>query len=154
MAVPMMTSHFDVPTVQFEGVKVALKQDKSGYLLTLSVHPDDIPEDLIRDFVGARYQVVMVRLNEDQTPYPREKKPRNGVVAAAGILCRDPMFWKWLKHLGEIETEDEASAVEALHRILGIDSRASLANPVTQEQYDLLRAEYNRWCFQQEEPPF
>ena len=30
-------------TLQFEGVKVALKQDKTGYVLTLSMHPDDIP---------------------------------------------------------------------------------------------------------------
>ena len=48
-------------TIQFEGIKVALKQDKTGYVLTLSMHPDDIPESLLRDFVGARYQVVMVR---------------------------------------------------------------------------------------------
>lgn len=149
-----MTSRSDIPTVQFEGVKVALKQDKSGYLLTLSVHPDDIPEELIRDFVGARYQVVMVRLNDDQTVYPRDRKPKNGVVAAAGILCRDPMFWKWLKELNEVQTEDEQSAIEALHRILGIESRSALVNPVTQEQYDLLRTEYNAWRFAQEEPPF
>ena len=31
-------------TIQFEGVKVALKQDKTGYVLTLSMHPDDIPD--------------------------------------------------------------------------------------------------------------
>jgi transposase len=45
-------------TLQFEGVKVALKQDKTGYVLNLSMHPDDVPEELLRDFVGARYQVV------------------------------------------------------------------------------------------------
>ena len=36
----------------------ALKQDKTGFVLTLNMHPDEIPEELLRDFVGARYQVV------------------------------------------------------------------------------------------------
>ena len=55
-------------TLQFESVKVALKQDKTGYVLTLCLHPDEIPEELLRDYVGARYQVVMVRLSTDETP--------------------------------------------------------------------------------------
>jgi len=150
----VMTSRSDVPTVQFEGIKTALKQDKSGYLLTLSLHPDDIPEELIRDFVGARYQVVMVRLNDDETVYPREKKVRNGVVSSAAILCKDPMFWRWLKSLNEVEIENEVTATEALHRILGIETRADLVIPAVQEQYDLLRTEYNLWRFNQDEPPF
>ena len=53
-------------TSQFEGVKVAIKQDKTGYVLTLSIHPDEIPDEVLRDFVGSRYQVVMVRLNTDE----------------------------------------------------------------------------------------
>ena len=48
-------------TSQFEAVKVAIKQDKTGYVLTLSIHPDEIPEEVMRDFVGARYQVVALR---------------------------------------------------------------------------------------------
>ena len=52
-------------TIKFEGVKTALKQTKDGYSLTLAVHPDDLPQDLMRDFVGARYMVVMVRLGDN-----------------------------------------------------------------------------------------
>jgi hypothetical protein len=58
-------------TSQFEAVKVAIKQDKTGYVLTLSIHPDEIPEEVMRDFVGARYQVVMVRLNGEEKPMNR-----------------------------------------------------------------------------------
>ncbi len=32
-------------TSQFEAVKVGLKQDSSGYILTLRIHPDEIPEE-------------------------------------------------------------------------------------------------------------
>jgi hypothetical protein len=33
-------------TLQFEAVKVALKQDKTGYVLTLCMHPDEIPDEI------------------------------------------------------------------------------------------------------------
>ena len=61
-------------TIQFEAIKVALKQDKSGYVLTLNVHPDEAPDALLRDFVGARYQVVMVRLNGNEEPMDRQEE--------------------------------------------------------------------------------
>lgn len=128
-------------TIQFEAIKVAMKQDKTGYILTLNIHPDEIPEDLMRDFVGARYQFVAVRLNSDETPYPR----RNGVVSAAGILCRSPNFWDWLVFLDEITEKTEAAAVDALHRIVGITSRADLAKPDAQERYDEMVVEFKRW---------
>ena len=51
-------------TIQFESVKAGLRQSKEGYMLTLSVHPDDLPDDLMRDFVGSRYMVVMVRVGQ------------------------------------------------------------------------------------------
>ena len=48
--------------LQFEAVKIALKQDKTGFVLTLNIHPDEIPDELMRDFVGARYGVAMARI--------------------------------------------------------------------------------------------
>ena len=32
-----------VKTLQFEAVKIAMKQDKTGIILTLNIHPDDLP---------------------------------------------------------------------------------------------------------------
>jgi hypothetical protein len=76
-------------TLQFEAVKVALKQDKTGYVLTLCMHPDEIPEDLLRDFVGARYQVVMVRLNGDDRPTDRQNEfAGDRATKIAGVLRR------------------------------------------------------------------
>ena len=94
-------------TIQFEGVKVALKQDKTGYVLTLSMHPDDIPEDLLRDFVGARYQVVMVRLDTHETPIDRQEEfASDRAIRISGMLCRDPKFWEYLFSKSEISTKD------------------------------------------------
>ena len=50
--------------LQFECRKVALKQDRTGYVLTLCMHPDEIPVELLRDFVGSRYMVAMAKLQE------------------------------------------------------------------------------------------
>ena len=41
-------------TSQFEAVKVGMKQDNSGYILTLRIHPDDVPNEIMRDFVGSK----------------------------------------------------------------------------------------------------
>jgi len=59
--------------IQFEAVKTALRQSKEGYVLSLAVHPDDLPGDLMRDFVGSRYVVVMVRLGDDEHTVPRSQ---------------------------------------------------------------------------------
>lgn len=145
-----MTFPSEVETCQFEAIKVAMKQDRSGYILTLSIHPDDVPDEILRDFVGARYQVVAVRLNDDQTPYPR----KNGVVAAAGILCRSTAFWDWLESLGEVTKKCEAQAVEALHRIVGINSRSELTTPERQTNFDSMVNEFKRWQKERGDPPF
>jgi hypothetical protein len=54
--------------LQFEARKVALKQDRTGYVLTLSLHPDEIPVELLRDFVGSRYACALVRIQDDESP--------------------------------------------------------------------------------------
>ena len=35
-------------TSQFEAVKVGMKQDNSGYILTLRIHPDEVPDEIMR----------------------------------------------------------------------------------------------------------
>jgi len=140
-------------TIQFEAVKLALKQDKNGYVLTLLMHPDEVPEEILRDFVGARYQVVAVRLNNDQTPYPRGAKEKpSGVVSAAGILCRNKRFWEWLMEIGEATEASEEQAVEAIHRMLGVKSRSELTRPDIQDQWDLMVKGY--WDWDAGHPPF
>jgi hypothetical protein len=47
--------------------------------------------------------------------------------------------------LDEITEKTEAAAVDALHRIVGITSRADLAKPEAQERYDEMVVEFKRW---------
>ncbi len=114
-------------TLNFEGIKLGLKQSKDGFVLTLAVHPDDIPDELMRDFVGSRYQVVMVRLGDDDQPLSREGEfPGDHAVKMAGILCRDPDFWRWLNDREMLMEKNEKACTEWLTSYLSIESRKEL----------------------------
>jgi hypothetical protein len=131
-------------TSQFEGKKVALKQTKDGIVMSLAIHPDDLPEELIRDFVGARYMVVMVRLNDDETPMQRE--PVNKHISVAGMLCRDPQFWDFLYEQGLLLETNEDAATEWLKAYLNIDSRRELKdNQEAQTALNKILREFKEW---------
>lgn len=135
---------FQVPTSSFEAVKIAMKQDRNGYILTLNVHPDEVPNEIMRDFVGARYQVVMVRLNEQGEPLDRNafRDP----VKAAGILCRDPQFAEYLFAQGQIEECSKEHATEWLKSECFIFSRAELRdNKLACSRLWQIEEEYLKW---------
>lgn len=134
-------------TLQFEGVKIALKQDKNGYVLTLGMHPDDVPEDLLRDFIGARYQVVMVRLNLTEEPLDRQQEfEGDRAVRIAGMLCRNPKFWGYLADQALILEASEAEATEYLRHYLEIQSRSELkTNDQARIRLDALYKEFQIW---------
>lgn len=133
-------------TLQFEGVKIALKQDKTGYVLTLNVHPDDVPIELLRDFVGARYQVVMVRLNGEEKPLDRSTEYARDPVRAAGILCREATFGQWLVERGEILEASESEVVTWLKSYLEVESRADLHNnSAATKRLWAIEQEYKSW---------
>jgi hypothetical protein len=131
---------------KFEGVKVALKQDRTGYILTLSVHPDEVPEEILRDFVGARYQVVMVRLTNEERPMVREQEHSGDMVRLAGILCRDPMFQRFLLEAGQTFDASEDIATAWLKQELNIKSRAELReNNAAATQLRIINQEFQAW---------
>lgn len=123
--------------MQFEARKVALKQDRTGFVLTMSVHPDEFPSELLRDFVGARYACVMVRINDDETPVVYKNR-----VQQAGMLCKNPNFQKFMN------TKGEDATAKALCDRLGVDSRTELnGNSLAQSLFDDLMAEFENEAF-------
>jgi hypothetical protein len=118
--------------LQFEVRKVALKQDRTGYILTLSLHPDEIPEELLRDFVGARYGCALVRIQDDESPTEYSNR-----VQQAGMLCRSEDFQNFF---GEL---DEASTASELCKRCGIGSRSELnGNKQAQQLFDDIVMEF------------
>jgi len=119
--------------LQFEARKVALKQDRTGFVLTLAIHPDECPEEILRDFVGARYGCALVRIQDDEsaTPY-------NNRVQKAAMLCKDSKFQDYLG----VDNEDDAAEVLCKH--CGIESRTELhGNAKAQQVFDSLIDRFN-----------
>ena len=134
-------------TIQFEGIKSSLRQTKDGYSLTLSVHPDDLPDDLMRDFVGSRYMVVMVRIGDNEQPLNRELEfPGDHAVKMAGMICRDPDFWAWLEEKFDVIVDSEKDCATWLSDFLNIQSRKELKeNEMVRNVFNKLRQEYLAW---------
>ena len=133
-------------TSQFEAVKVGLKQDNSGYILTLRIHPDEVPEEILRDFVGARYMAVLVRLNEEERPMNREAELAKDMVRISGMLCRDPQFWEFLSEAGGIIEKSEKEATEWLKDHLKVESRSDIAkSQVATEKMLGVKQEFTAW---------
>ena len=140
----------------FEAVQVALRKDKNGYNLVLCVHPDDVPVGLLRDRVGTRYGVAMVRINDQEEVdiKPTELEGKR-LVKSAIMSCKEPEFWEVLMneieesnhflmessyHLmtDDIDSEDKCS--KALKGFLNIESRKELAtNAMAQAKFKELR---------------
>jgi hypothetical protein len=126
--------------LQFEGLKIALKQDATGYVLTLKIHPDEIPNELLRDFIGARYMVAMARINDDETPVPI-----NNRVKRAALLCKDHNFQNYVNFLVGIPKTEQA-AVDFIYDICAIKSRTELnGNAHAQNQFDQMVKEFEEW---------
>ena len=134
-------------TIQFEGIKTSLRQTKDGYSLTLSVHPDDLPDDLMRDFVGSRYMVVMVRIGDNEQPMNRELEfPGDHAVKMAGMMCRDPDFWAWLESKFDVVVDSEKDCATWLSDFLNIQSRKELKeNEEVRNVFNKLRQEFLAW---------
>jgi ABC-type hemin transport system substrate-binding protein len=134
-------------TSQFEARKIALKQTKEGHVLNLAIHPDEIPEEILRDFVGARYMVVMVRLADTESPMVRgEEYAGARLVKQAGMICRDHKFWDYLHEEGLIFDKNEIVVVEWLCNYLDIVSRSELkTNQKAQNLFEKLNEEYKKW---------
>jgi len=123
-----------------------MKQDRTGYVLTLSIHPDEVPEEILRDFVGARYAVVMVRINGQEQPMNREQEHTRDIVQLAGILCRDTDFQKFLVETGIALDASESEAIDWMRNELGISSRAELKNnPDAAKHLLTINEEFKAW---------
>jgi hypothetical protein len=133
-------------TSQFEAVKVGIKQDNSGYILTLRIHPDDLPEEVMRDFVGSRYLTVMVRLNEEERPMNREQELAKDMVRVSGMLCRDPQFWAFLQESGNVIDKTEKEAMTWLKSYLKVESRADISkSQLAVEKMLGIKQEFASW---------
>jgi len=101
----------------------------------------------MRDFVGSRYQVVMVRLGDDDQPLSREGEfPGDHAVKMAGMLCRNQEFWRWLNDREMLMEKNEAACTEWLTSYLGIESRKELKTDAdARALFNQLKRSFDAW---------
>ena len=135
--------------INCEAVKVSLMHNKDGYLLRLAIQPDDIPVELLRAKVGTRYQLVMVEVNDDETPkVPARKRKGDRLVVSAGMLCKQQKFWDYMDYAGICsQPMSEQEAIHSLYHYLNIESRSELAHPgEARDMFDGLKGEFESWA--------
>ncbi len=126
-------------TLTFEAKKIKIVQDKNGHILTLAIHPSDVPEEIFRSWVGTRYQVVMVELDDEDQPVPvNAARAGERAIKTAGILCKDPNFQAWFGEEVKEFLADEEACAKALRNLLSIKSRKEF------KEDHLAREEFNR----------
>jgi len=138
----------------FEAVKTSMSQSKQGTILRLALHPNEVPPSLHTDWVGSRYMVAMVKLDDhDQPDISLEQRETERLIASAGMLCRNLDFAHYIYEQGLIEDYNaidddkrEEQVVHGLRTYLGIPSRADMkTNSQAREKFKSLSEEFTRW---------
>lgn len=113
--------------LHFEAVKVAVRQNKDGIYITLSIHPSEVPVDLMMAHAGTRYTVAMVEMDDHGQPVKgKDDEEGDRLVQSAGMLCRNTDFQKWLHAKGYIFEPTEQETVQFLREYLGVESRSDI----------------------------
>ena len=119
----------------FEAVKYVLRQSKDGIVLSLVLHPSDVPTPLLSDPIGSRYMVGMARFgDEEEIIEPESVREGKRMVTSAGALCRDSDFQKWMVDNGFSGEQTEEAAATSVKRLLKVKSRAELKENVGAQQ--------------------
>ena len=123
-----MNNNIRENSYKFECMFQSLRKTKEHISLTIAIHPNDVPRDLLADPIGARYMAVLVRVGDDEEIIPPPiQAAANRLVQSAGMLCREEKFQQWLVDSGCGDEISEESASKYLRRLLGINSRRQIA---------------------------
>lgn len=136
--------------------KDGLQQRQSGdWSLRFTVAGVEIDHRLVRAPMGARYQCVLVEINDDETPVDHQAVDRDkwrdlGPAKQAGMRCKEPIFWAFLRE-GRHQfhkVHDEESAAATVRNYCGVSSRSELGKPAFHQSRILwhgLDNEYQGW---------
>ena len=135
-----------------EALKIALKQEAEGILVTFRIQPEHLPAALLLGRIPSRWALAMVEIDDDEKPKPSpkkeaaDKKRQNANVMRAAILSEDPQFKTFLKQKYPKQWNANMGGPDTLRAVLGIDSRKKLAtDDEALLQWDRLQAEYEMW---------
>lgn len=65
---------------------------------------------------------------------------------AAALMCKKPVFWRFLAHRVQRRIRTEAHCIAALYQELGIKTRRELDDPARRESWVMLISAFNVWA--------
>ncbi len=51
--------------VEFDAIKIGYRQSKDGFVVSFSIHPNEMPMILANADIGSQWQITAVELDED-----------------------------------------------------------------------------------------
>jgi len=140
--------------INFEAVKTSMSQSKSGTILRIAIHPNDVPPSLHTDWVGSRYMVAMVKLDDEDKPeISDDQREKSNLVSSAAMLCRNYEFAQFMyeyEAMGTPPSNDEEAREEqtarALRFLLHVESRSELkTNDTAVRKFKMLQEGFLLW---------
>ncbi len=159
--------------IHCEMVKCAYRQSKDGIVVSMVVHPDEVPAGLATSKLGTRYMVALVQIGDDEMPVtrkeampdlqrpidpdarPQPSQPQAGAKRdwrdlqpsqQAGIRCGEPAFSTFLNEAYPEDWREVMDPAVIVRSICGIDSRAALeTNHTARVIWHQLDTEYQAW---------
>jgi hypothetical protein len=115
------------PWLKFEAIKTSMRQDGKGTYMTLTIHPDEVPVDLLAARPGSRYMIGMLPVDDHDQPIKgKDMEEGERAVQSAGMLCRNIKFQKWMEANGYAFGTSEQECAEGIKAFCDVESRAEL----------------------------
>ena len=135
--------------MSFEGKKISMRQDGKGTYITISIHPGEVPMDLLAQPVGCRYQIAMVMLDDHDRPVKgKDQDDGDKAVQSCAMLCRNPKFQQWMDRMGFAMVPTEEACAEGVRMFCGIESRSELkTNHAARKLFKELRDNFENSLF-------
>jgi hypothetical protein len=137
------------PWLKFEAIKTSMRQDGKGTYMTLTIHPDEVPVDLLAARPGTRYMVGMLPVDDHDRPVKgKDMEDGERAVQSAGMLCRNIKFQKWMMDNGYAFGTSEQECTEGLKAFCEVESRAELKdNRQARERFKELKERFENESF-------
>ena len=137
------------PWMKFEAIKTSMRQDGKGTYLVLTIHPDEVPIDLLSSRPGTRFMVGMVQVDDHDRPVKgRDMDDGDRAVQSAALLSKNIKFQKWMMDRGYSFGVSEQECAEGIRVYCEIESRSELkSNRGARDIFKNLRSQFEEHAF-------
>lgn len=137
------------------GALVNMRNVGTHKSVALTVHvPEERAQEVIDAFgwptMTAPVSIAIARL-EEPAAEPRRKEPLSHAVRDAGIVCKEPEFWAFMRRSWGHPVSNEDEAADMVRLFCGIASRREITpGSEAQRRWNKIMLDYGRWRNQRE----